>query len=82
MDNYLVMHLFCSECGNRLNFQPAGKKKVKNIDVYERSEPVHIVRRDMDVQVQPCRHCIDRLTGPALKILEGISEFARQKESE
>lgn len=81
MRTNLIMHFHCSECGNQLNLidrneqetNPVSSPSLKQIP----GEPTGAMcLYASTIQVEPCRHCIEKYTLPAKKMVEGIKQMA------
>ena len=79
MRNNLILKFHCSECGSRLNlvYNKGNHEKHGGSSVNEvPNEPTGADCRYMpEVQVEPCKPCIDKHIGPAKKLLEAVKEI-------
>jgi hypothetical protein len=89
MRTNLIMHFHCAECGSVLNLREPSEEKVPN-ERYESGvwagrghdkEPTGAAVRYVEaVQVEPCRVCIDRYTGPAKRLAEAMQQLTTPPE--
>ena len=78
MRTNLIMHFHCSECGMQLKLkdESEAKKPVYHDDTFRTQEPKEETGAACyytpKVSIEPCKKCIEKYTGPARKIVEGI----------
>ena len=87
MRTNLIMHFNCSECGSLLNLRyeyeekDNKKEKPSSLNSLHTDEPTGgVVRYVPAVSVDPCRHCIGKYVGPALKLAEAITGLKEVQE--
>jgi hypothetical protein len=82
MRTNLILHFYCSECGNRLNIKTNGDEKVENDNGFGNGfnespkEPTGAECRYVpDIQIDPCVYCIEKYTRPAKALVDALSEL-------
>lgn len=80
MRNNLVMQFNCAECGNVLDLVLGRDEQVRSkeclaMDAVPKLPTGCELRAVPPVQIKPCRHCIEKYTGPAKKLMDAINEL-------
>ncbi len=78
MRNNLVTVLHCAECGKHLELAHEGDKPAKQDCSTLEMEPRMPTGSEMlasRISVKPCRHCMERITGPAVRLKNALDEL-------
>lgn len=78
MRTNMIVHFHCAECGKQLTLTDGDGKHYNRAYSQIPQEPTgaecYYVPR---VNIWPCESCINKYTGPAKKILEGLKEMEK-----
>ena len=78
MRRHLMINLFCDDCGEALMISEA--EPSYNQTNGQPGDPTGAdCRYASSVRVVPCSSCLDKVTGPAARIAEGIKELLESK---
>jgi hypothetical protein len=77
MRDTLITRFRCSECGNFLEIlydveAPIMRGVAKNSGIWRESDPTGAEVRYTSLFIEPCRHCIAKLTEPARNLAASI----------
>lgn len=75
MRTNLITHFHCSECGHILNVEYDKEDGPPKIEELDKELPTGAACRHNRILVVPCKHCINKVTGPARKLAEAIKEM-------
>lgn len=79
MRTNLIMHFFCSECGNQLRFaeddQGVEPKRDIHFDQSPKKPTGATCQYANKLRIVPCKVCIEKYTLPAKKLIDSINEL-------
>lgn len=76
----LIMHFHCSECGNQLTIDYPKEAKTPPVDNWgapqtPKEDTGAACFYTPKISIAPCRHCIEKHTAPARKLVEAVRDM-------